>query len=77
MVMKLSYGSWTGAYKFEESGRIQETIPGIGTGYYNDCTWNVDGDLLILDGEEHCQVRRINEGTYLLILDGAPYAIMN
>lgn len=77
IVKKLSYGSWTGAYKFEESGRIQETIPGIGTGYYNDCTWSVDGDHLILDGEEICQVRKINNNTYLLILDGIPYAIMN
>lgn len=76
MVMKLSYGSWTGAYKFEENGRILETIPGIGTGYYNDCTWSVDADRLILDGEEICEVRKINDSNYLLVLDGAPYAIM-
>lgn len=77
VVKKLSYGSWTGGYKFETDGRIKETIPSIGTGYYNDCTWSISDDMLVLDGEEVCQVRQINDASYLLVLNDEPYAIMN
>jgi len=77
IVIKESYGSWTGAFKFDADGKIQETIPSVGTGYYNDRTWKIDGDTLILDNEDVCQVRQVEEDTYLLVKDDAPYAIMN
>jgi len=77
IVKILSYGSWTGGYKFEADGRIKETIPSIGTGYFNDCSWSISDDTLILNGEEVCQVRKINDTAYLLVLNDEPYAIMN
>jgi len=49
----------------------------VGTGYYNDRTWSVKNDTLILDNTDVCQVLKINASTYLLVLDNAPYAIMN
>ena len=77
ILMKMSYGSWSGVFTFQQDGRIKETITGIGTGYFNDRTWSVNSDTLILDNEDICQVRKINDSTYLLVKDGAPYAILN
>lgn len=77
MTIKSQYGSWVGKFKYESSGRIKETIPNIGTGYYNDRTWKVSGNKLILDGTDTCEVRKINNNTYLLVQNGLPYAIMN
>ena len=77
MRIKLSYGSWYGAFDFNTNGKIKETIPGIGTGYFNDRTWRVKNDTLILDGEDVCQVRKVTDGLYLLVVDDAPFALMS
>ena len=76
VVMKLSYGYWEGTFAFESDGRIKETIPKVGTGYFNNRTWKVNGDTLILDNEDVCQVYKINTGTYLLVKDNEPFAIL-
>ena len=77
VVMIVSYGSWKGTFAFEADGRIKETIPKIGTGYFNSRTWSINEDTLILDNEDVCQVRKINDSTYLLVKDNEPYAILN
>lgn len=77
VVMILSYGSWEGTFAFEADGRIKETIPKVGTGYFNSRTWSINEDTLILDNEDVCQVRKINDSTYLLVKDNEPYAILN
>ena len=77
ILIKESYGSWEGSFRFDSDGRIQETIPLVGTGYYNDRSWEVKNDTLILDKTDVCKVLKIDEGVYLLIMDNSPYAIMN
>jgi len=77
VTMKLSYGTWKGMFAFEADGRIKETIPKVGTGYFNSRTWSINEDTLILDNEDVCQVRKINDSTYLLVKDNKPYAILN
>lgn len=69
-------GYWYGGFTFDEDGRIEEYIPEIGTGYFNDRTWKVNGDSLIIDDEHVCQVRRIEDIGYLLVKNGEPFAIM-
>ena len=77
ILIKKSYGKWEGAFRFDEDGRIQETIPMVGTGYYNDRSWKIKDNMLILDETDECQVLKIEESAYLLVMDNAPYAIMN
>lgn len=77
ILIKKEYGSWKGGFRFDSDGRIEETIPMVGVGYFNNRTWSISGDTLILDNEDVCQVRKIKEGTYLLVKDNAPYAILN
>ena len=77
IVLKKTIGSWSGAFRFDADGRIQETIPSIGTGYFNDRTWSVKDDTLILDDSDVCRVLKINDNAYLLVMNDLPYAIMN
>lgn len=74
--IKKPTGSWEGMFKFEADSRIQETHPLIGTGYFNNRTWTVNGNTLILDGKDVCEVRLITDGKYLFVKDGKPYAII-
>lgn len=76
ILIKYSNGSWKGAFKFEADGRIQETHPLIGVGYFNKRTWSISGDTLIITGKDVCQVRKVKDGAYLLVKDNAPYAIL-
>lgn len=74
-------GWWVGTFVFEGGGRIKETIPGIGTGYYNDRHWKVEEDILVLTGKEYgingqsssyteeWQVLEIGDGVFLLVKD--------
>lgn len=74
--MNLSQGTWSGDYCFEGDSRIKKIHPMVGS-WYDDSTWKVEGDTLILNGEDICQVCKVKEGTYLLVKDGEPYAIIN
>lgn len=78
--IRLSYGYWSGAFRFDDVGTIQETISTGDTGYFNNRTWSIDGDLLTLSSDStsaSCEVRQVSDGVYLLISDGAPYAILH
>lgn len=77
MIIKYPYGSWTGKFKFEEDSRIKETIFDGSTGYFNDRSWAVREDKLILDNEDACKVLKVVDDTYLLVVENQPYAIMN
>lgn len=84
VIEKLSNGYWAGDFDFETSGSIEETIEGVGVGYFNNRTWSVSGDELILSsvlssGKEeivNCEVRSVSDGVYLLVADGEPFAIL-
>ena len=67
--------SFSYGFQFEANGKIKEIIPKVGTGYFNNRTWEVKDNAFILDGEHVCEVRRINDETYLFIKNGLPYLI--
>ena len=69
-------GYWHGGFDFESNGKIKEYIPSIGYGYYNKRTWRVKNDTLILDGEDVCQMRKVTDSIYLLVVDGSPFALL-
>lgn len=64
-------GSWTGTFRFEESGKIKDTY-----GYVNNRSWSIDGDTIIIDGKMNCEMRRVADRTYLLVCEGKPYLLM-
>lgn len=64
-------GSWTGTFRFEESGKIKDDY-----GYVNNRSWSVEGDTIIIDGEKKCEMRRVADRTYLLVCEGEPYLLM-
>lgn len=82
IIIKESYGHWYGLFVFEDDGRIKETLLSLktkDTGYFNERTWSVDGDMLILATPKEtieCEVKEISESTFLLVSDGAPYALI-
>lgn len=69
--VKESYGHWSGTFWFEDDGRIKDDY-----GYVNERTWAVDGDTIIIDGENICEMRKVADGVYLLVSDGNPYILM-
>lgn len=69
--VKKSYGHWSGTFWFEDDGRIKDDY-----GYVNERTWAVDGDTIIIDGENVCEMRKVADGVYLLVSDGNPYILM-
>ncbi len=77
MVIKYSYGSWTGKFKFEDDLRIKETLSDGSTGYFNKRSWIVEGDNLVLDNKDICKVLKLSDDSYLLTVNNEPYAIMN
>ena len=68
--------AWKGKFEFESGGAIRETIYDGSTGYFNNRTWALDGDSLVLDGTAICEVHNVTENVYLLYKDGAPYALL-
>ena len=70
--------SWSGKYEFEEGGSIKETIYDGSVGYFNQLSWILDGDNLVISGksDKSCEVRKVKDGVFLLVLSGTPYAIM-
>ncbi len=64
-------GYWSGTFWFESDGRIKDDY-----GYVNERTWTLNGDILIIDGEFNCEMRKVADGIYLLLSDGKPYMLM-
>lgn len=77
MTIKYSYGSWNGKFKFEDDLRIKETLSDGSVGYFNNRSWAVKGDNLILDNEDICKVLKLSDDSYLLTVNDEIYAIMN
>ena len=69
--IKKSYGSWEGTFQFEEDGRIKDSY-----GYVNERTWEINGDILVLNGKKNCDMKLVSDGLYLLVCDGQPYMLM-
>ncbi len=76
IIMKLSYGSWEGKFKFESDSRIKETLYDGSVGFFNERTWSVDGNNLILDKEDICEVYKISDEVCLLVKDKEPFAVL-
>lgn len=76
--IKEDVASWSGKYEFEDGGKIKETIYDGSVGYFNELTWKLDGDNLVISGksDESCEVRKVRDGVYLLVLEGNPYALL-
>ena len=70
------YGHWDGKFEFESGGAIRETIYDGSTGYFNSRTWALDGDSLVLNGTDICEVHNVAENVYLLYKDGSPYTLL-
>lgn len=84
-VQMATSGSWIGTFKFEESGRIYENSSnGYAVGYVNNRTWKIEGDKIIISSNPSgknvksytCEMRKIEDGIYLLINDGTPILLM-
>ena len=74
--MKLTGGCWKGSFEFESDHRIKETIYDGSVGYFNNRTWKISGDNLILSDEDVCDVYDTNLGDCLLVKDNEPYALL-
>lgn len=79
--IKENGGRWEGGYCFESSGRIKETHSYLGTGYFNNKSWQLNEDKLVIlkDGDAASaitlEVREVSDGVYLFVRDGAPYML--
>ena len=74
--MIVEHGHWDGKFEFESNGAIRETIYDGSTGYFNNRTWALDGDSLVLNGTDICKVYNVTENVYLLYKDGSPYTLL-
>ena len=72
---KEKIGTWSGKYMFESGGGIEETLYDGSVGHFNNHTWKLDGDNLIISDKSY-EVREIQEGAYLLVLDGNPSVLL-
>ena len=75
--MMLSYGHWEGKFNFQSDNRIKETLYDGSTGYFNNRTWKINENTLIIDDEYTCTVCKIDENNYLLIANNEPVILMN
>ena len=64
----LSGGDW---YLFAADGKIKQPI----TEYNTDMVWEVKDNTFIMNGKYVCEVKRVNDTTYLLLKDGVPFMI--
>lgn len=64
-------GIWAGTFTFHNDGQIEDTY-----GYANKRTWSIDGDTLIMNGDEYYDMRLVAEDFYLLSIDGIPHTLM-
>lgn len=75
-------GTWSGRYLFESDGDILETIYDGSADYYNEKTWKIQENVIILTSGYTektfiCEMREVQEGTYLLTFgDDELYAII-
>ena len=79
--IRLSVGTFSGAYNFESDGDVEETIYDGSVGYFNERWWQIDGDTLIIGSGSNTagtfyQVRRISNNSYLLVDGNEPVGIM-
>lgn len=87
-VVEKETGTWTGTFKFEEDGRIQEGGNKYTSSYTNKRTWKIDNDTLICTATPSSntktyagEVRKVidseNNTTYYLGFNGeTPYLLM-
>ena len=64
-------GFWEGTFWFESDGRIRDDY-----GYVNKRTWKLNGNTLVIDGKYNCEMRSLENRTFLLVCDGEPYMLM-
>lgn len=79
IIIKEQYGSWEGKFEFEDNGRIKETLEKYGTDYFNDRTWSINENILIIATPKksiECEVKEVCDGIFLLISNENPYLLM-
>lgn len=83
-VTTIDGGTWQGTFTFETSGKIYEGGNKYATGYVNQRTWNISGNILNLSwvngkGEtktESYEVKKVKDGVYLLVTDNKVTGIL-
>ncbi len=78
--IKESVGSWSGQFQFEDSGRIKETHELIGTGYFNNRMWSINGNEIILKSDKNQKtltVRKVSNNVYLFVDSNTPYMLIH
>ena len=83
-VTTIGDGTWQGTFTFETSGKIFEGGNKYATGYVNQRTWNISGNILNLSwvngkGEtktESYEVKKVKDGVYLLVTDNKVTGIL-
>jgi hypothetical protein len=72
-------GHWSGEFNFKEDGSIEETLSDGSVGYFNNRTWKISEDSLILKAdasESTYEVRKVSDNAYLLVEDSGPVGIL-
>lgn len=81
----VSENGWEGTFTFENSGRIYERSDnGYAVGYTNNRTWYISENKLTLSWVNSkketkstvCEVKKIQDGVYLLLENGEPFGII-
>ena len=83
VVKKDDVSRWEGKYEFERDGDIRETIYDGSVGYFNQKTWKVSGDAMIIkwvvtSGPKSgtYEMRKINDSTYVLYEGDRPSTLL-